>query len=1326
MSAWAVDATVKEDYGPAVSTDAIVTTSGQTFQGATAVWNYRYAKSQVGGVNRDTIVGKERAIQLQHTSGKNSYFECQNWEGGIKKLQFDWRMLNAADNGQQLKLQIKIDGEQKDIIEENGRDEIRTANVHYTSSAAVDLKATGKITIANVSKSADGSADAYGRMLVGPLTITPYLLYTQKVATIGSKQKGYRNEELINNTGGGTITYTSKTESVATVDAEGYITPVATGNTTITATWSEQNLSTTYTLYVEDNIIVENFSKVKQTSASSATPDAGNWVGDLFAWTAVACRRGVGDTISVNPRQQATWLAYNTTPSSLTTTAAIEGGVKHLAFTWRQWSAQVNNTTTKVKVTFNGEDDENKIVKEHSVENATQYTNRNFDADGRGDINGALNATLKIENVSIKNNAAQNNRIVIENIKITPYILYTTKSLTWDRSVDLRETFTNTDFINNAGEGVSYAITAGDYIASIDPGTGAVSATQGGNITITASYGGENGASTWYNLHIKAKTTASFAQSVVSVGLDGSVSNTLNKTTGYSGSISYGSDNTSVATVNPTTGVVTIVGVGQTTITATLAGNDDYSATTASYNLYVTDNSANVLVETFENVSQETETNDTIPWHGKLFDWRVFQVRRNSTTDTIRISKQGTWIRIHNAKRGFMQSEDVVEGGIKHISFYWRQWATESDQTLRLAVLAGEKPAEATRIEKMERSCESGGAGALHEKYLFGASNVMRSNQKLVIRNESFTGEAYAESSTLAGNSVSRLIIDDIHITPWLLYMRKSVSIAVDGGTFINEGLINTTAGESGTLSYSSSNHAVATVEKDGDGQCVVTPHAIGVTTIEAKFDWGGGNYVTTTYQLNVVSALVRVENYANATKQGQQIDPITYTGNYSQSWTYRKVRIKDDRVNSEQAIWMSRYWDGSSNTKNCYIETTSAEGGIKQVSFNWQQANDGDDGKILCLDIKVAGERVDGIEEEGSASLRSDYQTCTKNLQVKSNSKFTLHNNSHVKNSTNIANGRILVGPITITPYLFYLEREKTIMTGETYINPMIDNTDGEGTVTYSLISPSTAGAATINAKTGEVTTLTPGTVTVKALWSEGAYTTYTLHIVDVILEDEANNSATIEAKDGLTVGVLLKDRTIRTGGYNTLCLPFDVSEETLQATLPGAKAYEFTNAYLSESNLDIRFDKVTELEAGKPYLVTVPADVANPVFENVTIDASSTANNIIVGESMRFIGSFNQGTMNETGLYVVADKLYRASYIENEEDRTIGACRAYFDVLQGAQAVPRNVRMRIVAGKETTTDVVTVSGDRLEVSGKFIENGQLIIIRDGKMYNAQGMRIR
>ena len=65
---------------------------------------------------------------------------------------------------------------------------------------------------------------------------------------------------------------------------------------------------------------------------------------------------------------------------------------------------------------------------------------------------------------------------------------------------------------------------------------------------------------------------------------------TASTTSNTLGAITYASSNTSVVTVNATTGKVHVVGAGSATITATLAESGCYEEATATYNITVTDN----------------------------------------------------------------------------------------------------------------------------------------------------------------------------------------------------------------------------------------------------------------------------------------------------------------------------------------------------------------------------------------------------------------------------------------------------------------------------------------------------------------------------------------------------------------------------------------------------------------------------------------------------------------------------------------------------------------------------------------------------------------
>ena len=127
----------------------------------------------------------------------------------------------------------------------------------------------------------------------------------------------------------------------------------------------------------------------------------------------------------------------------------------------------------------------------------------------------------------------------------------------------------------------------------------------------------------------------------------------------------------------------------------------------------------------------------------------------------------------------------------------------------------------------------------------------------------------------------------------------------------------------------------------------------------------------------------------------------------------------------------------------------------------------------------------------------------------------------------------------------------------------------------------------------------------------------------------------------------------------------------------------------------------------------------MVNPQFTGVEFalsDASATG-----GTNADFIGTFVKKTIPDdpNNLYLQANNMLQFS----QSEVTIKGMRAYFHV-----KVPSSspvVRPRIVLNGQVLTDIELVNGEP-QTNGKFIENGQLIIIRDGIRYNAIGIRVK
>ena len=160
-------------------------------------------------------------------------------------------------------------------------------------------------------------------------------------------------------------------------------------------------------------------------------------------------------------------------------------------------------------------------------------------------------------------------------------------------SVDVKLTsgYAGQALTNPNSLGVTYSSTD-ETVATVNSLTGVITELlKAGSTTITASYPGNatyKPAVASYDLNVTEKIPHGLAYAVTEVEkltTDAAFTNTL--TNGNSLAVSYSSSATGVATVNSSTGEVTIKGAGETTITASFAGDEDYEAGNASYTLTV-------------------------------------------------------------------------------------------------------------------------------------------------------------------------------------------------------------------------------------------------------------------------------------------------------------------------------------------------------------------------------------------------------------------------------------------------------------------------------------------------------------------------------------------------------------------------------------------------------------------------------------------------------------------------------------------------------------------------------------------------------------------
>jgi hypothetical protein len=237
---------------------------------------------------------------------------------------------------------------------------------------------------------------------------------------------------------------------------------------------------------------------------------------------------------------------------------------------------------------------------------------------------------------------------------------------------------------------------------------------------------------------------------------------------------------------------------------------------------------------------------------------------------------------------------------------------------------------------------------------------------------------------------------------------------------------------------------------------------------------------------------------------------------------------------------------------------------------------------------------------------------------------------------------------------------------------------TGGTSEVTFTpLTNEYGKGAAGVTASEGTLTANGDGTYTL-AMNNESSSVTATIETYDDLkLYDEPasdSNTSVLEANDGQTKNVTISGRTLyKDGNWNTLCLPFDVSEDFINNSdhpLHDATIMELdveqTGFDAEQETLYLYFKEATKIDARRPYIVKWDNDgttITSPVFYNSTIESSSPKPVTSTDGKVSFTGIYDPKTLkakDNTVLYLGAgNKLYYPS-----KDKGINSFRAYFQL--------------------------------------------------------------
>ena len=268
------------------------------------------------------------------------------------------------------------------------------------------------------------------------------------------------------------------------------------------------------------------------------------------------------------------------------------------------------------------------------------------------------------------------------------------------------------------------------------------------------------------------------------------------------GAVTYTSNNEEVATVDATTGAVTIKGVvGKATIKATAAETDNYEAAEATYTI---------------NVAEQQNTHEVVDGTFDFTDATDYGSGLTPSDANVYITEPSTW------KAGNVTL--VAEGK-------YRWWLNASGNTLRFYNTIGNDDPEGT--PQGSKITISVPAGKTINKIDFNGSGINFTANTGEFTNNAWTGSA--QSVVLTYNGTGTIQIKTItvdyggnRIDPAFAWSAESATATI--GQPFTAPTLSYAQGFNGEITYTSSNENVATISATG----AVTIVGAGTTTIKA------------------------------------------------------------------------------------------------------------------------------------------------------------------------------------------------------------------------------------------------------------------------------------------------------------------------------------------------------------------------------------------------------------------------------------------------------------------------------------------------------------
>lgn len=814
---------------------------------------------------------------------------------------------------------------------------------------------------------------------------------------------------------------------------------------------------------------------------------------------------------------------------------------------------------------------------------------------------------------------------------------------------------------------------------------------------------------------------------------------------GVAGTITYAASGDAVATVNPTTGAVTINATtyGTTTITATFTPTDptQYSGSTATY--HITNKKAVDLSEITFNVSEDkvsdtgkltltksiVKINTSNGAFGKYDDYRFYKNSETtfSLTDPTRVITSIKFVggsaygNFTTDKPNYDKTTGTWTGYEESVIFTNTSTSRIDDITQIIVTTAEKKPtpalsfAEATVTKELKE--EIIGVQALTKPEDLDASAITYTSSDKETAEVSdgmiymyktgevtITATSAATDKYAAGTASYKLIISDSRKDAALAVKENPVKVKLGDDIYDLASNITCDNGlNSKTFKYTSSDNSYTIVDN------LIQISKVGTTTITAKF---GGN---DSYKPAEISYTFEVED-PRTTDADFKFAAESYNADLAEATegivTFNAANV----LQNPHSLTVT--YTISPESANATIGGTDGEALIK-VSGTYTitatgAANDTYKETTAKCTLKVTNSAVEektiefvaGVDKGNNSSTTAD-DTVEKGCVLISSKSAALGRGDDYRFYSSTHTISTKIGKIT---KIEFVKGDKPIN------NLKYNGKDGAFTADtkYDLCWVGSAKEVVFtNSSQARATNII---VTVEVPKAKN----YTL--------DETKTDNIIETYENANVTL---QRTLEASHWNSFCVPFALDKDQVTQYF-GEGTQLRTYEGRCENNI-VYFATVDNIEAGKPYIMKPGnAVVKNPTFEGVSMvatDLDTNGNPQAVGDAstVQMKGIYNHVTLvqDKTNIYIGAgNKFY---YPADAEACQMNGLRAYFIVPEGTDIKKLRANLdgattslgEIFDTEESNTPVYNLQGQCVGnslstlKSGIYVQNGKKVVVK-------------